>query len=72
MSEKHSGQVWSQKKQIAIDDPKGWKSIDDFNHRLIAWNEFLLRASNSKPRILNINGTSRRIAGKALRFLLKA
>jgi len=46
--EKYSGQVWAMKFRIPILDPKGWSSIDDYNHSLISKEEFCNRAANSE------------------------
>ena len=62
--EKHSGQVWCNLLNITITNPKGWFSVDEFNHVLIIREEFINRASSSdvKP-ILN---ATRRNAKKML------
>ena len=63
--EKHSGQVWCRIKKLIILNPKGWSSVDDFNHLLIDKEEFINRAASStvKPA----QKLSRREANKMLK-----
>jgi hypothetical protein len=65
MREFNSGQNWCRLKKIVILDPKGWESVNDFNHNLIDYEEFLNRAASSKPKMAN--APSRREAAKMLR-----
>lgn len=65
--ERHSGQVWSKKMNISILDPKGWDSVDAYNHILIDKDEFCNRASNST--LVTKSNVTRRNAGKMLKSI---
>jgi hypothetical protein len=62
--EKYSGQTWAKKLNITVIEPKGWFSVDEFNHIRITKEEFMNRASNSTLKtVLNV---TRRNAKKLL------
>jgi len=66
-NKRHSGQVWCKLKRIIILEPKGWGSLDDFNHNLISYEEFLNRAAASNPKMEK--APSRREAARILKKL---
>lgn len=61
---RNSGQVWAAKLKIPILDPKGWNSVDDFNHRLITRTEFCNRATASTLKVEKV--ATRREAAKMM------
>ena len=67
---KQSGEAWSLKTKIALDNPEGgWRSVEDYKQRPISWTEFTNRAINSKPRPVVATGVTRRDIAQVLKAL---
>jgi len=62
---RYSGQEWAVKLKIPISDPKGWDSLNSFNHLLITKEEFCNRAANSVVKLEK--AATRREAAEMLR-----
>jgi|TARA_R110000868_G_scaffold216722_1_gene466886 hypothetical protein len=59
---RYSGQMWCRVKKIIILEPKGWSSMDAFNHEIISYDEFINRAAASTPKMAEM--PSRRAAAR--------